>query len=198
MPKTGLTPKELQQKALDAAEEEIRKNGVERLKLTDVARELNLSHAALYKHFSDKEALLDSVSSRWLDRIDTALENVTSLEGSPEARLTEWFLTLHRLKREKVLADPKIYSAFNMSAEKTRPFVQKHIRTMYSQLQRMVGEGIRSGTFFCKTPEEGARILFEGTAAFHHPRLVFENIQEEREEFLLSLIRNLLSGLKAK
>lgn len=198
MPKTGLTPTELQDRMLDAAEDEIRKNGVERLKLTDVARSLNLSHAALYKHFPDKEGLLDSISRRWLDRVDEALEKVTSSDLPLNKRLTEWFLTLHEMKRRKVLSDPRIYSAFNMSAEKTRPFVQKHISTMYSQLDHMIAEGMQSGSFFCKTARDGARILFEGTAAFHHPRLVFENIQEDRKGLLADLLKNLLSGLGTK
>ncbi len=198
MPKTGLKPEELQEKMLDAVENEIRRNGVERLKLTDVARDLNLSHAALYKHFSDKEALLDSVSRRWLDRLDTTLEKISSSKTPPELRLTEWFLVLHEIKRQKIQSDPKMYSAFNASAEKTRPFVQKHLRTMHEQLGKMISEGMNSGLFFCNTPEEGAKILFQGTIAFHHPRIVFENIEEDRNELLKSVLKTLLSGLKTK
>ncbi|TGJ99591.1 TetR/AcrR family transcriptional regulator [Leptospira semungkisensis] len=198
MPKTGLKPEELQEKVLDAAEAEIRRNGVERLKLTDVARTLNVSHAALYKHFTDKEALLDSISRRWLDRIDTTLEEVTSRNLPLEQKIEEWFVVLHKMKREKVQSDPRIFSAFNMSAEKTRPFVQKHIKTMYDQLERIVGDGIKNGLFFCNTPENGAKILFEGTLSFHHPRIVFEKISEDRIDLLKSVIRALIVGLKEK
>ncbi|TGJ98302.1 TetR/AcrR family transcriptional regulator [Leptospira langatensis] len=198
MPKTGLKPEELQEKVLDAAEMEIRRNGVERLKLTDVARTLNVSHAALYKHFADKEALLDSISKRWLDRIDTALEEVTSRPGSLEQKIEDWFLTLHKMKREKVQSDPRIFTAFNMSAEKTRPFVQKHLQSMHDQLQKIVGEGIKEGLFFCNTPLEGAKILFDGTLAFHHPRIVFERISEDRIDLLKAVVRALISGLKEK
>lgn len=196
MPKTGLKPEELQEKVLDAAEIEIRRNGVERLKLTDVARNLNLSHAALYKHFADKEALLDSISRRWLDRIDIALAEISAKTSPLEERILEWLMTLHKIKREKVQSDPRIYTAFNNSAEKTRPFVKKHIQTMYEQLEKMVQEGMQKGLFFCNTPKEGARIIFEGTAAFHHPRMVFDNIEEDRIDFLRSVVETLLSGLK--
>ncbi|TGL64038.1 TetR family transcriptional regulator [Leptospira sarikeiensis] len=198
MPKTGLKPEELQEKVLDAAELEIRRNGVERLKLTDVARNLNLSHAALYKHFADKEALLDSISRRWLDRIDIALENISLKVTSVESRIEEWLVTLHQMKREKVQSDPRIYTAFNISSEKTRPVIQNHIQTMYDQLERMVQEGMDSGLFFCNTAKEGAKIIFEGTVAFHHPRMVFERISEDRVDFLKAVLNALLTGLKQK
>lgn len=196
MPRTGLNAKELYLKALDAAEEEIRRNGVERLKLTDVARGLGVSHAALYNHFTDKEAMLDAVSKRWLDRIDQELAKITVKSKPAESRLTEWFLMLHKMKREKVLADPKLYGAFNMSAAKTRPFVQAHLQTTFTQLEQMISEGMASGEFKCKNAAVGAQVLFEGTAAFHHPRIVLDMIDTDRVASFKALLKVLLAGLK--
>ncbi|AYV55410.1 TetR/AcrR family transcriptional regulator [Leptospira kmetyi] len=198
MPRTGLTPEELYNKALDSTEEEIRKNGVERLKLTDIARELKVSHAALYKFFSDKQSLLDEVSKRWLDRIDRELEKISKKDAPVEAILSEWFMTLHLMKREKVLSDPRLFNAFNLSAEKTRPFVVSHLTHMDVLLTELVDKGISSGIFFCSNAKEGARILFEGTASFHHPRLVLESIDQDRREALNALLKTLISGLKTK
>ncbi|MBW0432515.1 TetR/AcrR family transcriptional regulator [Leptospira yasudae] len=198
MPRTGLTPDELYNKALDSTEEEIRRNGVERLKLTDIARELNVSHAALYKFFSDKQSLLDEVSKRWLDRIDRELERISKQNSPVETILTEWFTTLHTMKREKVLSDPRLFSAFNLSVEKTRPFVVSHLDHMAELLEGLVQTGISNGTFHCSNAKEGARVLFEGTASFHHPRLVLESIEEDRRQALKALIKTLLAGLKSK
>ncbi|AOP35202.1 TetR family transcriptional regulator [Leptospira tipperaryensis] len=198
MPRTGLTPEELYNKALDSTETEIRKNGVERLKLTDIARDLKVSHAALYKFFSDKQSLLDEVSKRWLDRIDRELERISAKEEPVDGILREWFLKLHSMKREKILVDPRLFTAFNLSAEKTRPFVVSHLSTMSRLLEDLISKGMKSGMFHCSSPKEGARILFEGTAAFHHPRLVLESIEEERTPLLEALLETLLSGLKTK
>ncbi|MDV6235884.1 TetR/AcrR family transcriptional regulator [Leptospira ellisii] len=198
MPRTGLTPEELYNKTLDAAEDEIRRNGVERLKLTDIARDLNVSHAALYKLFLDKQALLDEVSKRWLDRIDRTLERISDKEEPVDSVLTEWFLTLHSMKREKVLSDPKLFGAFNLSSEKTRPFVVNHLTTMFRLLEKLVSKGMESGRFRCADSREGAKILFEGTAAFHHPRIVLERIEEERVPALKAVLKTLLDGLMTR
>jgi AcrR family transcriptional regulator len=196
MPKTGLTPEELYQKALDVAEAEIRRNGVERLRITDVARDLRISHAAVYKHFLHKEALIDAVSQRWLDRIDAVLAEIAVRDLSAETRLIEWFVTLHSMKREKVLADPQLFSAFNMAAEKTRPFVMHHLKTMFEQLESIINSAIEQGEFKCKDAHSAAEILFEGTMAFHHPRLVLETMAMERSVMLKRVLTTLLNGLK--
>ena len=72
MPRTGLTASEIRQKAIDATMARMREDGFDKVRLTDIARELGLSHAALYAHFADRTALLDAVSEQWLSAIDTS------------------------------------------------------------------------------------------------------------------------------
>ncbi len=199
MPRTGLTAAELHARALDVAEEEIRRVGAGRLRLTDVARRLELSHAALYKHFRDKESLLDAISERWLHRVEAELGRIAEKEKkTAQVRLNEWFLTLHRLKREKVSLDPELYRAFDMAAEKARPFVLAHLETSFAQLERIVADGMAEGYLRCRTASRGALILFEGTMAFHHPRLVLDRILEDRVPALKAVLKTLLAGMSLK
>ena len=60
MPRTGLSPEKARQRAVEIAVARIRENGFVKLRLADVAREMGVSHAALYAHFRDKAALLDA------------------------------------------------------------------------------------------------------------------------------------------
>ncbi|MEZ0370822.1 MAG: TetR family transcriptional regulator [Candidatus Sericytochromatia bacterium] len=197
MPRTGWTPDELKQKALDAAEIVIRKAGFERSKLTDVARDLGVSHAALYKHFASKDELLDGVTGRWLTRIDAELAAVAQADGSVIERLQAFFLTLHQLKRQKVMADPELYAAFNASAATRQPSVAAHLAHMKAQLEALIAEGLARGELAPGDPAGISAILFIGTMAFHHPRLVLETITEDRVPALEAVLKALLTGLSA-
>ncbi len=196
MPRTGLDSRALQNKALDTAERLICQQGSDRLRLSDVARKLGITHAALYNHFADREALLDAVSRRWLERIDAELARIAGKNRSAESRVTEWFLALHRLKREKILAAPELYRAFEHSAQKNRPFIQTHLRTAMNQLRAIVQQGMVNGEIKRGDPTDVAMLLFEATAAFHHPRLVLENISSDRTPVMKRLIRTLMAGLR--
>jgi AcrR family transcriptional regulator len=72
MPRTGLSHQELKLAVLDAAEATIRRHGIEKSRLVDVAKSVGVNHALLYRLFADKEALMDAVSERWLGHIDQA------------------------------------------------------------------------------------------------------------------------------
>ncbi len=50
---------------------------------------------------------------------------------------------------------------------------------MFSQLEKMVSEGLDKGEFNCNDAKIAAEVLFVGTVAFHHPRLLQDLISEE-------------------
>ena len=82
------------------------------MRLVDVAQDLGISHAALYKRFPDRASLIDAVSERWLLGVDGSLDAVVKGCESIEERLQLWFRKFHALKRDKVINDPEAYKAF--------------------------------------------------------------------------------------
>src|SRR5689334_12255130 len=127
MPRTGLTPAELRTRAIDVALERIRAHGFEKVRLTDVARELGVSHVALYAHFASKEALLDAVLEEWLEETTAALEAVCASSRKPLQKLEQWFLTQYTLKRERALNDRSVYAAFALASSANKPFTGAYL-----------------------------------------------------------------------
>ena len=195
MPRTGLTQEEMRVAALDAAEATIRRHGVERTRVTDVARLVGVNHAMLYRIFPDKAALLDGVSDRWLRQLEAKLSDAAQGDRPVTERLQDWFLTLHRLKRRKVGADPELYRAFSFAAEGRRPFVARHIAFMREQLRDLVAEGMAAGDFVKADPQAAADLVFEATYPFHHPQLVLDTLDQDREPALTAMLNVLMRGL---
>lgn len=195
MPKTGLTSEQLKEKALQITEEKIRYYGFEKFRLTDIAKELKVSHAALYNHFPDKAALLDAISERWLTQMDSTLELITQKETSPRQSITKWFLKYHELKKEKVLKDPELFKSFNMAAEMQKPFIVQHLHHLDKQLTVLVQKAIAAGEIRGESPEKVVQLLLEATVSFHHPRMVLDHKDERRELLLQMLVEVLLGGL---
>jgi AcrR family transcriptional regulator len=195
MPRTGLTSEDLKTVALDAAEKMIRRFGFEKTRLVDIAKEVGVSHPVLYRIFPDKAALFDAVSERWLRRIDAELAKVTTRKTSPSARIHEWFLTLYRLKREKVSQDPELYRAFNASAERQRPFIVDHLNETRRQLRQLATDAIEAGEIARRDPDQIAQTLFEATMSFHHPRLLLDQLETDRRATLKIILNILLAGL---
>jgi AcrR family transcriptional regulator len=193
--KTGLTSEEIKEKALQITEEKIRYHGFEKFRLTDLAKELKVSHAALYNHFKDKSALLDAISERWLTQMDNILECITKKKTSPSKLIIEWFLKYHELKREKVLKDPELFKSFNMAAELEKPFILNHLHNINQQLLDLVELAVEAGEINGESPVKLVEILLEATVSFHHPRMVLDHKDEKREMLLQKIVEVLLSGL---
>jgi AcrR family transcriptional regulator len=198
MPRTGLTASEVKEKAIDLTMAKMRNDGFDRVRLIDIAKELGVSHAALYTHFKDKAALLDAVSERWLLEIDESLESICHKSSEPTEKILLWMLTLHRAKVAKVLHDPELYKAFDFSTSSQKPFARRHMETIHDQLLGLVKEAISKRGLRDADPEVMTAVLQESMLAFHHPKLVAQTIDERREPLLQLVLDSVLKGLNLK
>ncbi len=195
MPRIGLSAPAVRAKAIDITLAQMRRHGFERVRLRDVASELGVSHVALYAHFTDKAALLDAVTERWLDDVNAALAAIGSSRRSPVGKIRAWFVTFYRLKRERMLRDPELYRAFDAAAQGNKPVIAVHLATLRGQLLALVeGAAAQLGA---DSAHDKAALLFEATTAFHHPKLVAERCTEDREAVLLQILDAMLIGIAA-
>lgn len=195
MPRTGLTASEIQDKAVEIAIDQMRAKGFEKVRLVDVAKEMGISHAALYSHFQDKTALLDAVSERWLVKLDEKQDLLVNEKRDPIQKILTWFLNLHRMKLEKVKLDPELYKAFDMAAEESKPFIQTHLTNMRIQMSSFVTEAINQKKIKKRDVNLVSEILISAGAAFTHPKLVAQHCHEDRESLLVDTIEAVLKGL---
>jgi AcrR family transcriptional regulator len=195
MPKTGLTAAEIRDKAIDVTIERMRRYGFDRVRLVDIAKELGVSHAALYTHFADRGALLDAVSERWVNALEISLEAICRKDKDPVAKIHEWFQKLYSAKREKVLTDPELYKSFNAAAEQRKQFYLSHLTHAISQLRRLVEEAVGKKKLAKYPVARTVVLLLEATAGFHNPNLVAQRVHEKREPLLKQLLDAVINGL---
>jgi AcrR family transcriptional regulator len=75
MPTETTTPLDLKDACVEAAHAVIAEHGIEKLSLRDVARKLNVSHQAPYKHYPSRDHLLAEVIRRCFNRFTQALNS---------------------------------------------------------------------------------------------------------------------------
>lgn len=170
MTESALTPERI----LDAAEEVLRRYGLAKATVVDVARFLEVSHGTIYRHFPSKAALRDAVAERWLHRVSTPLQAIANEPGSASERLHQWFRQLMTLKRQKVLNDPELFATYSAIAEEARDVVQAHVDELVQQVAQIIDSGISSQVFHVTDSHRVARAVFQATIRFHHPAHAME------------------------
>ena len=193
MPRFGLPPEELRTKVIDLGLARMRQQGFDKVRLVDIAKDLGVSHAALYTHFVDRSALLDAITERWLGESSTILDKIRLGRKAPLQKIEEWFVAMYQLKRERMLSDPEPYRAFDLAASLDKPFVQKYLKQTKLDLEQMLKElNPRSSSSSAK---QTAEVLFEATIGFHHPKLIMQTAPQDREPLLRKIVQSLLKGL---
>ncbi|WP_225426966.1 TetR/AcrR family transcriptional regulator [Companilactobacillus kedongensis] len=97
-----------QAKIITTAEKLIMTTGNSEVTLDQIAKELGLSHAALYKHFRNKQALWEAVAESWFKReIINRIHVSSSL--SKEKKLHDWLWALVNAKKEAFNTNPKMF-----------------------------------------------------------------------------------------
>src|SRR6202022_1860302 len=92
-----LTPERI----LEATEDVLRRFGLAKATVVDVARVLDVSHGSVYRHFPSKASLRDAVAKRWLDRANAPLQEIADGSGPAPARLERWLRALFAIKYKK-------------------------------------------------------------------------------------------------
>jgi len=157
---------------LVATEEALRRFGVAKTSVIDVARILNISHGTIYRHFKSKTELLEGVTEKWLDeKIINPLTDVcndTSMDGPQH--LQSYIRTLIELKHHYACEDKEMFEMYAKVTDEAADLIYKHITHMTDQMSEIITRGgIKS-----EEPSRLARTIFYATVRFHHPAHAYE------------------------
>jgi AcrR family transcriptional regulator len=188
-----LTPERI----LEATEDVLRRFGLAKATVVDVARALDVSHGSVYRHFPSKASLRDAVAKRWLDRANAPLAKIADGAGPAPARLERWLRTMFSIKHRKVCDDPEMFATYLALAQEAREVVKAHKDRLVGQIAHILSDGVKQGAFQVTDIEAAARAVFDATSRFHHPAHAEEWTDPALPARIDSLLALLLKGLEA-
>src|SRR3954469_26044269 len=78
------------ERLIEVAREVFREQGYD-ASLDLVAKRAGVGAGTLYRHFPNRESLVDAIMQTWVDRVEETVEKSLAFEGSPRALLLRWF-----------------------------------------------------------------------------------------------------------
>ena len=188
-----LTPERI----LEATEDVLRRFGLAKATVVDVARALDVSHGSVYRHFPSKASLRQAVAKRWLDRANAPLEKIAEASGPAPARLERWLRTMFEIKHKKVSDDPEMFATYLTLAQEACEVVKAHKERLVSQVAHILSDGVQQGAFEVTDVKASARAVFDATIRYHHPAHSDEWRDPQLPVRIDALLALLLKGLEA-
>jgi AcrR family transcriptional regulator len=186
-----LTPERI----LEVTEDVLRRFGLAKATVVDVARALDVSHGSVYRHFPSKASLREAVAKRWLDRVSLPLEQVAQDSGPAPARLERWLRTLCLAKQKKVSEDPEMFATYLTLAREACAAVRAHKEGLVDQVAAIISDGVKQGAFDTPDVRATARALFEATVRYHNPAHAAEWNDPELATRFDALLALLMRGI---
>jgi AcrR family transcriptional regulator len=151
---------------LDQAEAKIEQVGVAGLSLRELAREVGVSHGAPRPHFADKQALLDALAVRGLERLGTELDaGLAEASGSFDERLTAFARSYVRFATEH----PALLALmFARKDDPGRPELRAANERAFAAPSALIAAAIASGEISSDDPDRIAMAVLatlQGLAA---------------------------------
>ena len=188
-----LTPERI----LEATEDVLRRFGLAKATVVDVARALDVSHGSVYRHFPSKASLRQAVAKRWLDRANAPLEKIAEASGHAPARLEKWLRTMFEIKYKKVCDDPEMFATYLTLAQEACEAVKAHKERLVGQVAHILSDGVKQGAFQVADVKTTARAVFDATTRYHHPAHSDEWKDPQLAARIDALLALLLRGLEA-
>ena len=175
---------DLARAALDTAYAMVAQAGAAALSMREVAGHLAVTHRALYRHYADRETLLDAVAARGYEALASALQ--PALARTTSGNVPRAFLTAYA---GFALAEPEIY-ALMMARDGRRmaahPGLKAATRQVIVLSQQTFGDGPKGGA------AQRDRIialwsLLHGAIALYRAGLIRAASRKQFVDYLLKL-----------
>ncbi|MCM0582457.1 TetR/AcrR family transcriptional regulator [Weissella diestrammenae] len=124
----------------DAAQDVLLEKGVEKARLTDIAKKLNISHAALYKHFPNKEALFDAMQEDWLSGIDHPIISQASRVpiDERETALHDWLQLLLTTRETAFQSNPEMMHFYRLKVKQQNDLIGPRVWEFAEAVERIM------------------------------------------------------------
>lgn len=179
---TRPTKEETRERILLKADELFRLYGVGKTTVADIARELGMSSANIYKFFPAKSAIIEACAERGLDLIGSEINSIADAPGGAMDRIGRIVLAVYRLNREMLRNERRIFSLVMTAVEENWQCVQKYRGLLLGTMMRLLDEGVRSGEFAADLPPQTAQALLDSLSAPLRPHLQPDYSRDGDEE----------------
>ncbi|GAA4177731.1 TetR family transcriptional regulator [Shinella granuli] len=184
------------ERILEAGERLFRHYGYSKTTVADIARDLGMSPANIYRFFASKVEIHQAICGRMLAAVLEALSGIARLPLPAEERLRRCIAEQHRVTVETMLDQEKVHEMVIVAIERDWHVIERHIDQVHAVYAEIIRQGIVAGEFADRDVDVAAKCFGAGTAMLCHPQMVAQCARkanratpEELIEFALRALR---------
>ena len=181
---------------LEAAERLFRHYGYSKTTVADIARDLGMSSANVYRFFASKEQIHQVIAGRMLAASLALNRSIAALPLPAAERLRRCILEQHRITVETMLDEKKVHEMVIVAIERDWHVIDKYIDELNLIHADIIEDGIKAGEFARQDAAIAARCFGASTAILCHPQLVAQCLMKDNRATPEQLVDFAIKALK--
>jgi AcrR family transcriptional regulator len=179
---------------LTTAERLFREIGYQKTTVADIARELRMSPANVYRFFDSKKSINAGVAKRLMGEVEQASHGIAAGRTGATERLRQLLTTIHRMNSDRYVADAKLHDMVAVAMEEDWEVCRMHMETIIGTIGAVIADGVASGEFRVADVNVAANCTCAAMVRFFHPQLIAD-CADKPEPTLDQMIDFVIAGL---
>src|SRR5688572_12809621 len=190
-------PDDTRERIMETADALFRRLGYAKTAVADIASELGMSPANIYRFFPSKIAIVQAMCQRCLVELEEKAWAVARAKGPASQRLERLELDILAYHKENLLEDQKVSDIVEVAMEENWAAILAHREKIRTIVELILRDGIEAGEFEPVDPRETSALIMKAYVGFCHPIMIAQALKEglDLETEARSLIQFLLRAI---
>jgi len=196
-PQVKVKPDDTRARIVEAAEALFLRLGYAKTAVADIAAELGMSPANVYRFFPSKNAIVEAICQRCLAEVEEQAWAIARAKGPAADRLERLVVDILKYHKENLLTETRVNDIVLVAIENSWAAIRAHKETMRTVVEVILRDGIATGELETIDPRQVSEEFMRATVSFCHPVLVAQGLQdgEDLEASARGAVRFLLRAI---
>ena len=165
------------ERILVVAERLFRQIGYQKTTVADIAKELRMSPANVYRFFDSKQSIHERVARGLMGGVEEAAQAIAAQTiatgpGPAADRLRELMTSIHRMNSERYVGDSKLHEMVEIAMEESWEVCVAHMEQITETIGSVIADGAASGEFDVADVPLAAMCACSAMIRFFHPQMI--------------------------
>ena len=166
------------ERSLEVAERLFRQIGYQKTTVADIAKELRMSPANVYRFFDSKKAIHEGVCRALMGEVEAEAQRIAAIPGPASVRLRELVKTIHRMNSERYVGDSKLHEMVEIAMQESWEVCLAHMELITKIIGSVIAQGAQSGEFEVTDLPLAAMCTCTAMIRFFHPQMIAQSVNK--------------------
>src|SRR2546422_3510461 len=177
-PQVKLRPDDTRARIMETADALFRRLGFAKTAVADIAAELGMSPANVYRFFSSKNAIVEAICRRCLAEVENRAWAVARSKLPAAQRMERLILEIMDYHKQNLVTEQRVNDMVLAAIEHSWDTIHAHKQTLQGMAELILRDGIEAGEFEPLDPRATAAQFMRAIVAFTHPMLIGQCLEE--------------------